>query len=67
MNIKRGQQAEIARRIGITPKHLSDIFCRRAAPSRRVAELLEQELGVEAAAWLWPDKHDNPYIKQVQP
>lgn len=63
MNMKHGEQAQLARRIGITPKHLSDVMCGREVPSRKLAEILERELGVKAEAWIWPNRHGNPYIK----
>lgn len=67
MKLRKGEQTLLAHKVGITPKHLSDIFVGRAYPSRKVAEKLEQETGVLAAAWLWPEQFENPYIKRVEP
>jgi len=63
MKFKRGEQAALARQLGITPRHMSNILNGRSTPSPKLAERLEAQLGVSAAAWLWPQKYGNPYVQ----
>lgn len=62
--LKHGEQANLARQIGITPRHMNDIIKRRKKPSRKLSERLEAQTGISAEAWLFPDKHQNPLLKE---
>lgn len=62
-SLKHGEQANLARKIGITPRHMNDIIRQRKKPSRALSEKLEAETGIRAEAWLFPDKHPNPLLK----
>jgi hypothetical protein len=62
-SLKHGAQANIARSVGITPRHMNDIIRRRKKPSRKLSEKLEAETGISAEAWLFPDKYPNPLLK----
>jgi len=66
MQTKKIKQIDLAKQIGISPKHLSDIVCGRALPSRKTANLLEKATGIERLAWLYPDEYENPYINKEQ-
>lgn len=63
VSLKHGEQADLARRIGITPRHMNDIIRQRKRPSRTLSRKLEAETGICAEAWLFPDKHPNPLLK----
>ncbi|HOV88041.1 MAG TPA: hypothetical protein PLM79_16920 [Syntrophobacteraceae bacterium] len=65
--LKHGEQAGLARKIGITPRHMNDIIKQRKRPSRTLSEKLEAETGISAEAWLFPDKHPNPLLKGNTP
>jgi plasmid maintenance system antidote protein VapI len=59
---KRGDQIRLARRVGISPRHMNDILKRRKRPSPEIAKKLEEETGIDRSAWLWPDEIHNPLI-----
>lgn len=62
-SLKHGEQARLARKIGITPRHMNDIIKQRKRPSRALSEKLDAETGIRAEAWLFPHKHPNPLLK----
>lgn len=44
--------SELARRLGITPQHLSDLRASRRPPSLVVAARIERVVGISAASWV---------------
>jgi plasmid maintenance system antidote protein VapI len=62
-SLKHGEQARLARKIGITPRHMNDIIRQRKKPSRALSEKLDAVTGICAEAWLFPHKHPNPLLK----
>jgi transcriptional regulator with XRE-family HTH domain len=65
MNLKRGDQKNLAEKLGISGQHFNDILHGRRHPSREMAIKLEELTGIERCAWLYPDKHHNPLIKKA--
>jgi len=57
------RQVEIARKAGITPRHINDIVRGRKTPSPKLAKKLEQITGISRIAWLYPEEFSNPYIR----
>lgn len=55
-------QAEIAERSGLSQQYISNIINGNRQPSIDTAESLGEASGICAEAFLWPDRHWNPYI-----
>lgn len=50
--------------LGITRSWLDMILAGKGRPSAKLARLLEEETGVSAEAWIFPDRHKNPYLDE---
>lgn len=57
---------ELAARVGIHVTYLWYILNDRRRPSRFVAKRLEEETGIKASAWIWPEEHRNTMIERYQ-
>ncbi len=55
-------QGELAKAVGISSTYYCDIIHERRTPRYSIAEKLEEVTGVEARAWLMPEKYFNAYI-----
>lgn len=64
--MKRGEQARIADKIGISRTYMGLILKRINRPSPELAVKLEKETGINRLAWLYPDEHPNPLIKPAE-
>ena len=56
-------QQEIAEATGRAQSYIHYILNGDRTPSMQMAEDLEKATGVCREAWLWPDRHYNPYIE----
>jgi len=63
--MKRGWQAELARKSGIPPTTLSEIINRKHRPRKETAKKLESVTGISWLAWIYPEEFENPYIRQA--
>jgi len=52
MEIKRGFVNELARQVGISHSHVSNILCGRKRPRYKVAKYLAIATGTETAVWM---------------
>jgi transcriptional regulator with XRE-family HTH domain len=66
MSPRRGDQKNLAKELGITAKHLSDILNSRRHPSLEMAIKLEEHTGIHRCAWLFPDEYRNPFMKKAK-
>ena len=55
-------QQEISDETGLSQSYIHYILNSDRIPSMETAEKLEAATGVCREAWLWPDRHYNPYI-----
>lgn len=55
-------QAQTADRSGLAQSHISMILRGDRQPTIESSEKLEAATGVCREAWLWPDRHWNPYV-----
>jgi transcriptional regulator with XRE-family HTH domain len=59
------KQYELADVVGTTPSMISYILRHERSPSVPMAEALEEATGVCREAWLFPERHFNPYFKDT--
>ncbi len=61
----RGQQAELARKLGVTRQCVNEIFTGKRIPGSKMAKRLESVTGVPRAVWMYPDEYPdaNPLLK----
>lgn len=57
-------QTEISRLVGVTQSMISQILSEHRTPSAFTAEALEEATGICREAWIWPERHFNPYFKK---
>ena len=55
-------QTEIAKRSGVSQQQISYVLRGDRVPSQKTALALENATGVCREAWLWPERHYNPYM-----
>ena len=55
-------QQEIADKVGHSQSHIHYILKGDRTPSVKVAVKLEEATGICREAWLWPERHLNPYM-----
>ena len=55
-------QQEIAKKIGASQSTVSYILRGDRTPSKDMAESLEGATAVCREAWMWPERHWNPYM-----
>jgi plasmid maintenance system antidote protein VapI len=60
--LKHGDQAKLARRVGISLRHMNDIIRGRRKPSYGLAKKFEDATGIKRQAWIWPEDFANPLI-----
>jgi transcriptional regulator with XRE-family HTH domain len=54
----------ISEKTGFSRQHIDFILNRARAPSLAAAVKLEDATGVNRLAWLFPDEHENPYMRK---
>jgi len=63
MRLKHGDQAKIAKELGLKPSTICDILRGRIKkPSPEFAAYIEKNYGIDRRAWLYPDEFPNPLI-----
>ena len=55
------KQYVLAKKIGIVPKHLSDIKNKRRQLTPQLAKRIEQMTGIDRRKWLWPNEFGCPW------
>ncbi|WP_139163863.1 helix-turn-helix transcriptional regulator [Desulfoluna spongiiphila] len=55
------KQYILAQKIGVVPKHLSDIKNGRRRVTPSLALKIEQVTGIDRRKWLWPDEFGCPW------
>lgn len=58
-------QQEIAKASGLSQSYIHYVLKGDRTPSLNTAEHLEEATGICREAWLWPDRHHNPYMPFV--
>ena len=53
----------LARKVGVSVKHIWSILNGKSNPSPELAKKLEQVTGISRLCWLYPEEFPNPYIK----
>ncbi len=51
---KRGFKTELANSVGVTPRHMCDIFKGKVEAGRMLALRLEMVTGISCVVWAWP-------------
>jgi transcriptional regulator with XRE-family HTH domain len=64
VNSKRGSQADLARRMGMSRQAVHEILSRKRTPGYKLSVKLEQATGVPRLSWMDPDTYPNPLIKK---
>lgn len=53
---------QIAEKAGCSRQHIDFILAGKRRPSKDLSERLEEVTGIKAEAWIFPDRHRNPYF-----
>lgn len=61
---KRGEQSDLARRLGISRQAVHEILSGKRVPGYKMATKLERATGIPRLAWMDPDEFHNPYLKK---
>jgi len=54
---------ELAKKLGVTDRHVRYILDRKRRPSAEIAVKLEEITNIPREAWIWPEKFGNTLIE----
>lgn len=60
-----GEQAKIAKQIGVSRSYFNDILKGRRPCSKKMAIKLASATGVPEEAWVFPERHPNPLLNRT--
>ena len=62
MKLKHGDQAKIAKDLGLKPSTICDILGGRIKrPSPEFAAYMEKHFGIDRRSWFYPEEFENPF------
>lgn len=63
-NSRRGEQSDLARRLGISRQAVHEILAGKRVPGSKMSKKLEAATGIPRACWMYPEEFPNPMIKR---
>jgi plasmid maintenance system antidote protein VapI len=55
-------QTEISNALGVSRQRVNEMFTGKVGIGKKMALRLEKITGIPVEAWIFPDRHENPYL-----